>query len=161
MDGRFASEVVLAVVPPAVMVQGVDLTSAAAAGRRNVISREFMATAEAGLTAICLIRLKLRRCVVSISNAVTIESDARISVLTVAMDEHSDDEYGDLRAVIAAAGAGPNRPMWLRWVARGGSASGPHGFVVVGACNYPAQTGQRPGSAAEQQLRREFDTCPR
>lgn len=92
--------------------------------------------------------------------AVTIESDARISVLTVAMDEHSDED-GGLRAVIAAAGAGPDRPMWLRWVARGGSASGPHGFVVVGACNYPAQTGQRPGSAAEQQLRREFDTCPR
>ncbi len=53
MDGRFASEVVLAVVPPAVMVQGVGVASAAAAGQRNVIDREFMATSKAWLTAIC------------------------------------------------------------------------------------------------------------
>jgi hypothetical protein len=92
--------------------------------------------------------------------AVTIDNNATISGLTVVINERVNVAQ-KVRAVINAAGASELHPMRLTWLDPYGSRPGSKGFVIVGACNYPAQIGEQAGSPTEQQLRREFDTCPR
>ncbi|HET6736562.1 hypothetical protein [Mycobacterium sp.] len=93
--------------------------------------------------------------------AITVRENAVITLLNVALKDPAT-AYDDLKAVIAITGAGPTRPLWLRWMPSSELPSGPSGFVIVGGCSYPGQTGDNhPGNDIEERLRKEFDTCPR
>ncbi|GAA1189151.1 hypothetical protein B7435_30175 [Mycolicibacterium peregrinum] len=94
--------------------------------------------------------------------------DATIADLGVVVSRQST--YRALVDIISIVGAGPGRPLWLTWhTAPQDITKQYEGSVDVGDCSYPdSHLEQHPEKylsadeiALQNQLREQFDTCPR
>jgi hypothetical protein len=104
--------------------------------------------------------------------AITVGSHGAITDLSVGL-HNRDTAYQDLVAVIGMTGAGPGHPLSLSWRSEDDRADKQPNFsgsVQVGACNYipnsatelHPETYLTPDARAlQQQLRKQFDTCPK
>jgi hypothetical protein len=104
--------------------------------------------------------------------AITAGPHAAITGLRVGLHSR-DTAYQDLVAVIRSTGAGPAHPLDLSWRFEGDSAGKfPNfsGSVHVGACGYVPNSASElhpetyltpDARAVQQQLRKQFDSCPK